>query len=545
MKKKIIPFDGIYGLRQNYSSDALSGFLVFLLALPLSLGIAGASDFPPLYGLVTAMVGGLLVGLLAGSPLTIKGPAAGLIVIVAGAVAELGNGNQLIGWKLALGAIVVAGIIQILFGLLRFGSFSDFFPSAAVHGMLAAIGIIIISKQAHILFGMNPVGEDGKPLVHPIDLLIELKNTLLHATENPKVMWVGMISLCIVFLWPKVPGNMLRKIPSALIVLVVAIPMAKFLGLHNLSEMKDTAGNVIQSATSPMLSFDRNLFDIIGIKADFTGWETPWVFAKYVAMFALVGSLESLLTVKAIDMQDPYKRRSNADKDLIAVGIGNVVAGLLGGLPMISEVARSSSNVSNGAKTRWSNVFHGLFIMLFLCIDVAFDDVIPKAALAAMLIGVGWKLAHPREFGLMIKTGSDQAVIFIATVLATLLTDLLVGIAFGILLKFLLHVVRGVPFSILFRPKMEVKGNTILIEGAAVFSNFIPIKKGVLSYSFSDSVTLDFTKCDFIDHSVVESLYHIKDDFMEEGGELIVLGVDELRPVGKSKHKFAAVRRKK
>jgi MFS superfamily sulfate permease-like transporter len=545
MSKRNYPLDGIQGLRQNYSSDILSGFLVFLLALPLSLGIAGASDFPPIYGLVTAMVGGLLVGLLAGSPLTIKGPAAGLIVIVAGAVAELGNGNQLIGWKLALGAIVVAGIIQILFGLLKFGSFSDFFPSAAVHGMLAAIGIIIISKQAHILFGMNPVGEDGKPLFHPVELLFELKNTLLNATDNPKVMWVGMISLCIVFLWPKIPGNMFRKIPSALIVLLVAIPMAKFMGLHNVPEIKDTAGNIIQYATSPMLSFDRNLFDIIGVKADFLGCATSWVFAKYVAMFAVVGSLESLLTVKAIDMQDPYKRRSNTDKDLIAVGIGNVVAGLLGGLPMISEVARSSSNVTNGAKTRWSNVFHGLFIMLFLCIDVAFDDVIPKAALAAMLIGVGWKLAHPLEFGLMIKMGSDQAVVFFATVLATLLTDLLLGIALGILLMFLLHVLRGVPFSFLFKPKMHVKGNTISIEGAAVFSNFIPIKKQILSFGFSECVTLDFSKCDFIDHSVVEALYHIKDDFLEEGGELIVLGVDELKPVGKGKHKFAALRRKK
>ncbi len=544
MKKKIIPTDGLLGLRQNYKSDALSGFLVFLLALPLSLGIAGASDFPPLYGLVTAMIGGLLVGLLAGSPLTIKGPAAGLIVIVAGSVAELGNGNQMIGWKLALGAIAVAGLIQILFGLLRFGSFSDFFPIAAVHGMLAAIGIIIISKQTHILFGMNPVNEEGKPMVHPFELLIELKNTLLHASEHPKVMWVGLISLAIVFLWPKVPGKFLRRIPAAVIVLIVAIPFAKFLELQNVSEIRDAAGNVIQKAYSPMLTFNRNLFDIIGFKADFAGWETPWIFAKYVAMFALVGSLESLLTVKAIDMQDPFKRRSNPDKDLIAVGIGNVVAGLLGGLPMISEVARSSSNVSNGAKTRWSNIFHGLFIMLFLCIDLAFDNVIPKAALAAMLIGVGWKLAHPRELGLMIKTGKDQAFIFIVTIIATLLTDLLLGIALGILIKFVLHAFRGVPISIFFKPKMQVTGNTISIMGAAVFSNFIPIKKKIQSFGLNEIVTLDCTKCDFIDHSVVESLYHIKDDFIEESGELIVLGIEELKPVGNSKHKFAAVKRK-
>jgi len=155
MNKREIPSDGLLGLKQNFSSDMLSGFLVFLLALPLSLGIAAASDFPPLYGLITAMVGGLVVSLFAGSPLTIKGPAAGLIVIVAGAVAEFGNGNSDLGWQLTLGAIVVAGALQVVFGWLRFGSFSDFFPVSAVHGMLAAIGIIIISKQAHVHVGIN------------------------------------------------------------------------------------------------------------------------------------------------------------------------------------------------------------------------------------------------------------------------------------------------------------------------------------------------------------------------------------------------------
>lgn len=545
MKNKTTPQEGFKGLAQYWKADMLSGFLVFLLALPLSLGIAGASDFPPLYGLITAMVGGMLVSFFAGSSLTIKGPAAGLIVIVAGSVAELGGGNNELGWKLALGAIVVAGVIQILFGLMKFGSFSDFFPIAAVHGMLAAIGIIIISKQSHVLLGMNPLTEEGRPMVEPIELLLELRHTLPHFLDHSLVFVVGIVSLVIVFAWPKFAGERLRKIPSALVVLVVAIPLAQILGLHNTYDASNAAGVIVQKGYSPMLTFDRDLFDIIGVKVDFSGLNMPGIFWKYVIMFALVGSLEALLTVKAIDMQDPFKRRSNPDKDLIAVGLGNIVAGVLGGLPMISEVARSSANVANGARTRWSNFFHGLFILIFLCVEVTFNDLIPKAALAAMLIGVGWKLAHPREFGLMIRTGKDQASIFIITIVATLMTDLLVGIALGIFIKLLLHAFRGVPIRVFFKPNMRVNENLIEVYDAAVFSNFIPVKKKLLSFNLNERVTIDFRHCNFIDHSVVETLYHMRDDFKEEGGELIVLGIEELKPVGNSTHHLATLRRRK
>jgi MFS superfamily sulfate permease-like transporter len=544
MKKKSVPSDGLHGLRQNFKSDMLSGFLVFLIALPLSLGIAAASDFPPLYGLITAMIGGLVVSFFAGSHLTIKGPAAGLIVIVAGAVAEFGNGNNVLGWKLALGAIVVAGAVQIIFGLLKFGSFSDFFPISAVHGMLAAIGIIIISKQAHVLVGMNPLTHEGRPMVEPLELLLELKNTIANITAHVDVLIVGGASLFIVFAWPKIPVKLLRKIPAALVVLLVAIPLAKLLGLHNTPDVRDSMGALVLKGYSPMLTFDRNLFELLGVQVDFGGFHLPALFIKYVAMFAIVGSIEALLTVKAIDVQDPYKRRSNPDKDLVAVGIGNMVTGVLGGLPMISEVARSSANVANGAKTRWANFFHGLFIFIFLCFEVSFDDLIPKAALAAMLIGVGWKLAHPRAFGHMAKIGKDQIVIFITTIVVTLATDLLLGIAAGIMLKFIMHLARGVTFGVLFKAKMSVSGTTVIIEEAAIFSNFISIKKQLLSYDLTSRVTIDFQKCNFIDHSVIEILHHIKDDFKVAGGELLILGIEELNPVGNSKHPLAAQRRK-
>lgn len=535
------PKDGFLGLKENWKSDMTSGFLVFLLALPLSLGIAGASEFPPIYGLVTAMIGGLVVSLMAGSVLTIKGPAAGLIVIVAGAVAEMGHGDATLGWGMALGAIFVAALLQVVFGLVKLGKLTDFFPISAVHGMLAAIGIIIISKQLHILFGMNPMTPEGKAMVEPVELLVELKNTFANAFAHSDVAIIGLVSLAIVFGWPMLPFKALKKIPSAIVVLVVAIPMVQIMGVHNVAA--DPTKGV--KAFSPLLEFNQGFFDIMKVNISFDGMKDMGVFIKYVIMFALVGSLEALLTVKAIDMMDPWKRRSKTNKDLIAVGVGNMIASVFGGLPMISEVARSSANVSNGGKTRWANFYHGLFILLFLLFDISFSGLIPKSALAAMLIGVGWKLAHPKEFGHMAKIGKEQVIIFVTTIVVTLTTDLLIGIAAGILLKVITQSIFGVPFKVMFKAPITKSENRIEVSGAAVFSNFIGIKKAILEHSYESRITLDVTACKYIDHTVIENLHHMKDDFIVEGGDIEIIGIDEFKSATGSNHKFAALRQVK
>ncbi len=547
--KNNIPKDGFEGLKENFSNDAVSGFLVFLLALPLSLGIAGASDFPPIYGLVTAMIGGLVVSFFAGSPLTIKGPAAGLIVIVAGAVGEFAKmapntveDATKYGWQLALGTIVVAGIIQVLFGILKFGRLVDFFPLSAVRGMLAAIGLIILSKQLHILLGFNPMTLENKPIIEPIELILELKNSFANFMAHTDVVFVGIVSLAIVFCWTMIPINALKKIPSALVVLVVSIPLAMFLGIHNEADIKE-AGLVIKKGYKPLLDFKEGLVDIIGVNVSFEGISSTGVFIKYVIMFALVGSLEALLTVKAIDMMDPIKRKSNTNKDLIAVGIGNIVSGILGGLPMISEVARSSANVNNGAKTRWANFFHGLFIFIFLLFAVKFSDLIPKSALAAMLIGVGWKLAHPREFGHMLKIGPDQLVVFVTTIFVTLTTDLLLGIGAGIVIKLILHVLRGVPFSSLFKAKIEVNNDLVKISGAMVFSNYLGVQKVISRFDPSQNLNLDVTNCTFIDHSVIESIHQLQNEFKTSGGNLDIKGLTDFRNLYGSRHYLAAKRK--
>jgi MFS superfamily sulfate permease-like transporter len=549
MKNNSFPKDGFEGLKENFSSDAVSGFLVFLLALPLSLGIAGASDFPPIYGLITAMIGGVVVSFFAGSPLTIKGPAAGLIVIVAGAVGEFAKmapntieDATIYGWQLALGTIVIAGIIQVSFGILKLGRLVDFFPLSAVRGMLSAIGIIILSKQLHILLGFNPMTPENKPIIEPIELIMELKISFANFMTHKDVVIVGIGSLAIVFGWPMIPVKALKKIPSALVVLVIAIPLAMYLGIHNEADIKE-AGVVIKKGYKPLLDFKEGLIDIIGVNVSFEGLSNLGVFVKYVIMFALVGSLEALLTVKAIDMMDPFKRKSNTNKDLIAVGIGNIVAGVFGGLPMISEVARSSSNVNNGAKTRWANFFHGLFILVFLLFAVSFSDLIPKSALAAMLIGVGWKLAHPREFLHMFKIGPDQLVVFVTTIFVTLATDLLIGIGAGILIKLILHILRGVPFGSLFKSKIEVNNDLIKVKGAMVFSNYLGLQKVISRFDQSQNLNLDVTNCNFIDHSVIESLHFLEEDFKSSGGYLNIIGLKDFNNLHSSKHHLASKRK--
>lgn len=521
MKTLEIPKDGFEGLKQNWTNDAVSGFLVFLLALPLSLGIAKASEFPPAMGVLTAMVGGLFVSFFAGSRLTIKGPAAGLITICAGAVMEMGGGTE--GWKLALGAIVVAALIQIVFGWLKFGSLSDFFPHSAVHGMLAAIGLIIFSKQIHILLGIDPATLKGK---EPVELFEMIPSSLVH--EDPRVTLVGIISLIIIFGLPLLKGKLIKKIPAPVVVLLVTIPLAWIMDFKH---------------TEPAFDMVKigDFWQNIGINADFS-LIGSFVFWKYVIMFLFVNSLESLLTVKAIDGLDPWKRISNPNKDLMAVGAGNALSGLLGGLPMISEVARSSANVNFGARTRWSNFFHGFFLLTAMLLFIPVIEMIPNTALAALLIAVGYRLASPNEFFKTYKIGAEQLVVFVVTIIVTVSTDLLVGVGAGILMKFVFHILNGVSLRNLFKARYEysLQGEEyiIKIKESAIFSNLIGFKKAFASIDHSKKITVDFSEAHLLDHSFMEYLHHLEEECAHAGGSIVSVGFDRFKPF--SNHPLAA-----
>ena len=530
--KKLLPKDGLSGLKENFAADALSGFLIFLLALPLSLGIAKAADFPPLMGLVTAIIGGLVVSTIAGSRLTIKGPAAGFIVIVAEAVIEFGHGDMTRGWHLALGAIVVAGIVQILFGVLKLGSFSDFFPASVVQGMLAAIGIIIFAKQIHVILGIDPAVFNG---MNPIQLLAQIPTSIQNLNTNIAI--IGIVSLIILFGFPLIKNEMIRRIPSPLVVLLVSIPLGIYF-------------NFKEGPAYSLVKIDNFIKTISTdtIKVSFAGLGETLVFVKYVAMIALLGTIESLLTVKAIDSLDPYKRKSDYNKDLIAVGFGNVLSGIFGGLPMISEVARSSANVNNGAQTRWANFFHGLFLLIAVLTITPLIEMIPNAALSAMLIAVGYRLASPAEFKKTFSIGSEQLIIFITTIIVTLAEDLLLGVAAGILIKFIIEIYYYYfrPVGSMFTAKLKItdEGNNhykVEVSDSANFVNLIGIKNKITKLPENANIKLDFTNTKIIDHTFMEQIHIMEEDMHRTGGHISLVGMEGL--IANSQHQFAARRR--
>lgn len=522
---KSVPKDGLQGLRQNWRIDIFSGFFVFLLALPLSLGIAQASEFPMAMGILTAMIGGIIVSLFAGSRLTIKGPAAGLITVCAAAIAEFGGGVD--GWHLACGVIVVMAALQVGLAILKVGSLSDFFPHSVVHGMLAAIGILIFAKQFPVLLGIAPSMTRG---LSPVDLYLHIPEFIRGA--NAGVALIGACSLVILFLFPLFRSSFVQKIPAPIVVLLLAIPLGMYLGFQEQLDLEGIPKYLVHVG---------DFWSQIGINADFSSINT-WVFWKYVAIFLFVNSLESLLTVKAIDHLDPWKRHSNYDKDLAAIGGGNALSGSLGGLPMIAEVARSSANVTAGARTRWSNFFHGTFLLLAMLFLIPVIEMIPKSALAAMLILVAYKLSSPKEFIGSYKIGYEQLIIFLTTVVVTLTEDLLVGVIAGILVKFLFHFIHGAPWKSLFKADYLCKKSEgeyfIQVRGSATFSNFIGYRKLWQGIKPAQKVIMDFEQARLIDHTFMEQLHHFEEDYTEHGGSVTIRGLEGFRPF--SKHPRAA-----
>ena len=267
----------------------------------------------------------------------------------------------------------------------------------------------------------------------------------------------------------------------------------------------------------------------------------PYTYKKFIDS---ASGQQMALIREDVPNKKVYRYKNNSDILLFdfSLQLTNTIT-LPNGLNYVVDWV-DSINVSNGGKTRWANFYHGIFILIFLIFAVQFSDLIPKAALAAMLIGVGFKLAHPREFGHMAKIGWDQVVVFITTIIFTLVTDLLIGIAAGIIIKLILHLINGAPIENLFSAKTKIEGNKITVQGAAVFSNFIGIKKKIDQFPLTDSVIFDVRECKLIDHSVIENLHHIKDDFVTEGGSFKIVGIDEFKPATKSKHKLAAVKKK-
>ncbi|MCH8247887.1 MAG: SulP family inorganic anion transporter [Bacteroidetes bacterium] len=536
-----VPRGNLVGLVKYWKSDLVSGFLVFLIALPLCLGIALACGYPAIAGVFTAIIGGILATFISDSELTIKGPAAGLIVIAIGAVQDFGftfgkdPAADIQAYKLALGVGVAAGIIQILFGLFRAGIVAEFFPTSVVHGMLAAIGVIIIAKQVPVVLGVSPEGE-------PLELLWKIPENILHM--NPAIGIIGITSMLTMFLWPLVKNKYLKMIPAPLVVLVLAVPMGMYFHLtkdhtyvFNGHEYELGEQFLVRMPDRVFGMFDEITFPDFSGLATVVGW-------KWVMMFALIGTLESMLSAKAVDMIDPYQRKTNLDRDNLAVGLGNTLCSFVGGLPMISEIVRSKANIDNGAKTRFANMFHALFLLVCVALIPTVLHLIPLAALGGMLVYTGFRLASPREIRHVFEIGREQLVIFVSTMVAVLATDLLIGIAIGIGVKFGIHIINGVPISSLFKPYVDIKQTNensyvIIARQSAVFSNWIPLKKqieSVLQDERITNVTVDLSDTKVVDHTVMEKLHELQKEFEQHGRTLKIVGLEDHQSLSRHPH---------
>ncbi|MCK9605037.1 MAG: SulP family inorganic anion transporter [Methylomonas sp.] len=519
----------------DWRTDIVAGFLVFLIALPLSLGVAVASGFPPMAGIISAIIGGLLVSRINGSSLTIVGPAAGLIVVIFASVQNLGSGDMLAGYRYTLAAIVISGLLQIVLGHFKAGRLAVFFPASVVHGMLAAIGIIIMTKQLPVMLGLQ-VETTGNMLRAILQLLH------VQAFFVPKIALIALFALCILIGWPSLQHPVLKKVPAPLLVIMLGIGLGYLFDLqHFHPETLFNLPETININGPFLITMPDNLAASIFFP-DFSKVSSA-SFWESVISICLVGSLETLLSSAAVDKLDPEKRYSDLNKDLQAIGIGNTLSGMIGGLPMIAEIVRSSANIDYGAKSGWSNFWHGGFLLLFVLLFPQIIDSIPLASLAALLVYIGFRLASPQAFAKTLDLGKEQLYIFVVTIVSVLATNLLLGVMLGIAAKLLIHAVRGVPLKNVLSISYHIHhehdhGYRIKVDGSAIFSNFIALKSELAMLPKGGFIVFDLADVYLIDHTVMEFIHAYKKDYIEHGGRCEVHGLSE--HAAASGHRLAA-----
>ena len=484
---------------QHLKQDIPAALVVFLVALPLCLGIALASGAPLYAGIVSGVVGGLVVGLLSGSHTSVSGPAAGLTAVVLAAIAQLGS------FDLFLAAVVVAGLIQLLFGFLRLGFLANYIPSAVIQGLLTAIGIILILKQIP-----HAVGYDKDPQADFSFWQMDGENTfseLLVMLDqiSPGAVIISVFSLLLLVFWDRASLKRLSYFPAPLAVVVLGI------GLNLL----------FRNLFPPLIIETEHLVNIPEFKLNdgallvhvpaSEAWRNTDVWTIALTL-AIIATIETLLNVEAVDRIDPHKRETPTNRELMAQGAGNMVAGLLGGIPLTSVIVRSSVNLSAGAMTKMSAILHGLFLLLSVLFLASFLNLIPLAALAAILIVTGYKLAKISVFQAMFRKGWEQFIPFIVTVLAIVFTDLLKGVMIGTVFS-VFYILRSN-----FRNPFSKITDELRIElpNQVTFFNKAAIKNTLWSIPAGSKVVIDAANTTFIDQDVVELLHDFRSTYAPE-----------------------------
>jgi len=513
--------------------NIFSGFVVSLIALPLGLGLAMASDAPPIAGIIAAIVGGIVVSLLGGSHVTIAGPGNGLVGVLLVAISTLGLENAYV-------AIIFSGILLMGLGFFRMGTLADFFPSSAIQGMLAAIGLIILGKQFHIMLAHKIQREDT------VDYLFEIPfsiNDAIHY-ENKGLIYAalaGVISLAIMLFYSKIRNKYLQLIPAPMWIVILSIGFSYYfeLGLHQLNPIsKEYMISGIPSIQNIIADIPNPNFKNI--------WSLP--FWGSVLALTLISSIESLLSIKAVDKLDSEKRRSNVNKDLKALGLATIGSGFLGGLNVVTVIARSSVNVNNGASNRSSNFFHAIFLVLFIVLFSTQLARIPLPALMAILVYTGYKLASPSVITKIFSIGKEQLIIFFVTLIVTLKIGLITGIIAGVITTLVIHVIinkslglflRNVlkPNVLMFKETSDENNFYVSVKHFCSFLNYYRLKQQLDAVPETEDVIVDFSMCEFVDHTVMENMHSYQELFNKRGGHFDVIGLDMHDT--DSKHPFA------
>ena len=513
--------------------NIFSGFVVSLIALPLGLGLAMASDAPPIAGIIAAVIGGFVVSILGGSNVTIAGPGNGLVGVLLMTITTLGIES-------AYAAIICSGGLLLILGFLRLGKLADFFPSSAIQGMLAAIGLIILGKQFHIMLAHRIKREDT------IDYLLEIPYTINDAVhyDNTGLIYAaiaGVLSFAIMIFYSKIRNKYLQLIPAPMWIVILSIAFSYYFELVA-HENNPIALNYMISGIP---EFSEIIAQLPSVDFSKIGGLPFWIS---VLSLTLIASIESLLSIKAVDKLDPEKRRSNVNRDLKALGLATIGSGFLGGLNVVTVIARSSVNVNNGGSNRSSNFFHATFLVIFIVLFSSQLTRIPLPALMAILVYTGYKLASPVTIRNIFSIGREQLIIFFVTLLVTLKIGLITGIVSGVLITFIIHIIINRNFSLfaknvlkpnvlMFKEEEENSNYYLSVKHFCSFLNYYKLKEKINAIPEDEDVVVDFSLCKFVDHTVMENLNNYQELFKKRGGSFEVVGLDMHDT--DSKHPFA------
>jgi MFS superfamily sulfate permease-like transporter len=490
-----------------FKTDILSGAVVFLVALPLCLGIALASGAPLFAGIISGVIGGIVVGILSKSQLSVSGPAAGLTAIVLAAIGTLGS------YQTFLVAVVLAGAIQIVLGLVKAGTISNYFPSNVIEGMLTAIGVIIILKQLPHAVGYD-VDNEGDFFFIEKTTGHNTFSALIDAVNYSHLgaITVTLVSLAILIAFTKIDFlKKLKVVPGALVVVVVGVLINEFF---------KASGSSLAISQDHLVSLPvpKSLNDFVGQFSlpNFAEIARPdvWVVALTIAV---VASIETLLCIEASDKLDPLKRYTDTNRELLAQGTGNILSGLLGGLPMTSVIVRTSANINSGGRTKTAAIAHGILLLLAVVTIPAILNKIPLACLAAVLLMIGYKLASPSVFKHMWKSGKYQFIPFVITVVAVVFTDLLEGVAIGLVVSIFFILRANLKLAYFFKKEEYHEGEVITMKLAqeVSFLNKAAIKQTLNHLPKGSKVVIDATDTFYIDHDVVQ----LVKDFLNIGSK--------------------------